>query len=126
MPTYAFKRLPSGSIKVTIDGDPQYIGMPVSIDPIGSNILRISPTKGNTLEINTDVDTITKDTGGGATTVTGTNDEKAEDLATDIFFLASGVPVDPNSPETPTHLWVGSQAEYDALTPDANTLYFIQ
>ncbi len=30
------------------------------------------------------------------------------------------------SPTTVTNVWVGSQAAYNALTPDANTLYFIQ
>lgn len=30
------------------------------------------------------------------------------------------------SPTTVTNVWVGPQATYDALTPDANTLYFIQ
>ena len=31
-----------------------------------------------------------------------------------------------DSPTTVTNVWVGTQVEYDALTPDANTLYFIQ
>jgi len=30
------------------------------------------------------------------------------------------------SPTTVANIWVGDQAAYDALTPDANTLYFIQ
>jgi hypothetical protein len=30
------------------------------------------------------------------------------------------------SPTTITSIWVGTQVQYDALTPDANTLYFIQ
>jgi hypothetical protein len=30
------------------------------------------------------------------------------------------------SPTTVTGLWVGPQATYDGLTPDDNTLYFIQ
>ena len=30
------------------------------------------------------------------------------------------------SPTTITGIWVGTQIEYDALTTDANTLYFIQ
>ena len=36
------------------------------------------------------------------------------------------IPVaDPTSPESVTSFWVGSQAQYDALTPDSTTLYFI-
>jgi len=31
-----------------------------------------------------------------------------------------------DSPTTITGIWVGTQVQYDALTPDANTLYFIQ
>ena len=30
------------------------------------------------------------------------------------------------SPTTITGIWVGTQVQYDALTTDANTLYFIQ
>lgn len=30
------------------------------------------------------------------------------------------------SPTSVSNVWVGSQVQYDALTPDANTLYFIQ
>lgn len=32
---------------------------------------------------------------------------------------------DPTSPTRIDALWLGSQAQYDALTPDANTIYFI-
>ncbi len=31
-----------------------------------------------------------------------------------------------DSPTTITGIWVGTQVQYDALTTDANTLYFIQ
>lgn len=40
--------------------------------------------------------------------------------------LSSKIGVAAGSPTTVTSIWVGSQAAYDALTPDANTLYFIQ
>ena len=30
------------------------------------------------------------------------------------------------TPNTYNEIWVGTQAEYDLLTPDANTLYFIK
>jgi hypothetical protein len=36
-----------------------------------------------------------------------------------------GITLDPDSPETVTLVWAGSQAQYDALTPTATTLYFI-
>ena len=38
---------------------------------------------------------------------------------------SGGITLDGASPESITNLWAGSQAEYDGLTPDASTLYFI-
>jgi len=40
-------------------------------------------------------------------------------------FPSGGITLDGASPESITSLWAGSQAEYDGLTPDASTLYFI-
>lgn len=38
---------------------------------------------------------------------------------------ASAITTADDSPETVNNIWLGSQTEYDALTPDDNTLYFI-
>ncbi len=39
--------------------------------------------------------------------------------------VVGAIILDPASPESVTKVWAGSQAEYDGLTPDAATLYFI-
>ena len=44
---------------------------------------------------------------------------KASAISTKIGTIAG-------SPTTVTNVWVGTQVQYNALTPDANTLYFIQ
>lgn len=38
----------------------------------------------------------------------------------------SGAVVSTGSPVATTNIWVGTQAQYNALTPDVATLYFIQ
>lgn len=38
----------------------------------------------------------------------------------------SGAVVSTGSPVATTNIWVGTEAQYNALTPDAATLYFIQ
>ena len=40
--------------------------------------------------------------------------------------LSSKIGTATGSPTTINNVWVGSQAQYDGLTPNANTLYFIQ
>jgi len=40
--------------------------------------------------------------------------------------LSSKIGTAAGSPTTVNNVWVGSQAAYDGLVPDANTLYFIQ
>ena len=42
---------------------------------------------------------------------------KVSDLTNDSGFVGSA---------SVTSIWTGTQAQYEALTPDANTLYFIQ
>lgn len=39
--------------------------------------------------------------------------------------LLANVPVTTGSPNQITNIWSGTQAQYDALTPVATTLYFI-
>ena len=39
--------------------------------------------------------------------------------------LAGYLSLDENSPESVNKVWVGSQIEYDGLTPISTTLYFI-
>jgi len=43
----------------------------------------------------------------------------------DIADLGGGITLDGSSPQSITKVWAGSQAQYDGLTPNASTLYFI-
>ena len=57
------------------------------------------------------------------------NDYLSVSLDTDGTIKASAISTkigSTGSPTTVTNVWVGTQVAYDALTPDANTLYFIQ
>ena len=58
------------------------------------------------------------------------NDFLSVSLDTDGTIKASAVSTKigtaVGSPTTVTNVWVGTQVQYDALTPNANTLYFIQ
>jgi hypothetical protein len=57
------------------------------------------------------------------------NDFLSVSLNTDGTIKASAISTkvgSTGSPTTVTNIWVGTQVAYDALTPDANTLYFIQ
>ena len=40
-------------------------------------------------------------------------------------IISSDFSLDSSSPGSVNKIWSGSQAQYDGLTPDANTLYFI-
>ena len=40
--------------------------------------------------------------------------------------ISSKIGTATGSPTTVTNVWVGTQVQYNALTPNANTLYFIQ
>lgn len=62
--------------------------------------------------------------GGVQTVVQGTGiTVNSADAANPI--VNSNMYLDPDSPQSVTKIWSGSQAEYDGLTPDSETLYFI-
>ncbi len=48
-----------------------------------------------------------------------------ESIDTEHFSLTAAINTVTNQNSGTLKLWNGSQAEYDALTPDANTVYFI-
>lgn len=48
-----------------------------------------------------------------------------ESIDTEHFSLTAAINTITNQNSGTLKLWSGSQAQYDALTPDANTIYFI-
>jgi hypothetical protein len=87
MATYSFTRLSSGTVKVVADGNTYFIPGGCLINPNDTlDRIIVTSTFGHKITMDSALDTI--NIGGVANT--GTATEIAEDLATDIFFLASG------------------------------------
>jgi hypothetical protein len=87
MATFAFSRLSSGTVKVVADTNTYFFGGATKLDPNDTlERIIIFDSFGKKLDIDTSADTVTIE----GVTATGTATEIAEDLATDIFFLASG------------------------------------
>lgn len=86
MATYSFTRLSSGTVKVVADGNTYFIPGDCKVNPEDSlNRIIITDRYGAKITMDSELDTI--NIAGIANT--GTATEIAEDLATDIFFLAS-------------------------------------
>jgi hypothetical protein len=86
MATFAFSRLSSGTVKVVADTNTYFFGGATKLDPNDTlERIIIFDSFGKKLDIDTSADTVTIE----GVTATGTATEIAEDLATDIFFLAS-------------------------------------
>lgn len=96
MAAYTFDRLENGRVKMSIDGNYEYISGDASVNPeVG--FIRINPKDRASFAIVLPADTVSVN----GSSATGTTDEIAEQLATDIFFLAeaAGAPAlapDPN------------------------------
>jgi hypothetical protein len=111
MATYSFTRLSSGTVKVVADGNTYFIPGDCKVNPNDSlNRIIITDRYGAKITMDSELDTI--NIAGIANT--GTATEIAEDLATDIFFLASsgGGVVGISSTATETRLAISDTAFY--------------
>jgi hypothetical protein len=87
MATFSFTRLSSGTVKVVADGDTYFIPGNCKVNPYDTlNRIIITDPFNKKIEMDSSTDTINI----AGVQNTGTATEIAEDLATDIFFLASG------------------------------------
>jgi hypothetical protein len=126
MATVSFERLTSGNILYTKDGSA--VNLPggdwniVGNDSSGRIVISDRNSKKEYEILSSD--TITKTISGATSSVSGTASQIAQSLAENVFL--GNISVSGDSPVSVNSVWVGSQAQYDALVKDANTLYFIQ